>query len=186
MRIIRIASLCDFGALLVRQLRFCPGNVWRTEARSRRWSGRDLWQGQILLGRRSHNHQRPKRQRDADGDQLRGFGRENAHGNGHGENAGRPHPSSGPRADAGDGNGQDRHHLLPEKHTGYMVYPGLKAYCELPMRAGSSATETNKPPKVERTEIGKETIDGHPCCEIQGGRHSRERDVGEYARMAGH
>ena len=57
--------------------------------------------------------------------------------------------------------------LLPEKHTGYVVYPGLKAYCELPTPTGSSATETNKPPKVERTEVGKETIDGHPCVKYK-------------------
>ena len=57
--------------------------------------------------------------------------------------------------------------ILPEKHVGYLVYPGLKAYCELPMGAGSSATETNKPPKVDRTEIGKETIDGHPCSKYK-------------------
>jgi hypothetical protein len=57
--------------------------------------------------------------------------------------------------------------MLPEKHTGYLVYPGLKAYCELPMPTGSSATESNKPPKVERTEIGKETVDGHPCVKYK-------------------
>ena len=57
--------------------------------------------------------------------------------------------------------------ILPEKHTGYLVYPGLKSYCELPTPAGSSATESNKPPKVERTEIGKETVDGHPCVKYK-------------------
>ena len=57
--------------------------------------------------------------------------------------------------------------ILPEKHVGYLVYPGLKAYCELPMGAGSSATVSDKPPKVDRTEIGKETIDGHPCVKYK-------------------
>jgi hypothetical protein len=57
--------------------------------------------------------------------------------------------------------------MLPEKHTGYLVYPGLKAYCELPTPRGTSATESNKPPKVERTEIGKEIIDGHPCVKYK-------------------
>jgi hypothetical protein len=57
--------------------------------------------------------------------------------------------------------------ILPEKHTSYLVYPGLKAYCELPMGAGASATEGNKPPKVDRTEVGKETIDGHPCVKYK-------------------
>lgn len=48
----------------------------------------------------------------------------------------------------------------------YLVYPGLKSYCkiELPDKAsfGGSGGEI-KPPKVEKTELGKETIDGHPC-----------------------
>lgn len=57
--------------------------------------------------------------------------------------------------------------VLPDKHTGYLIYPGLKAYCDLPMGAGSSSAETNAPPKVERTEVGKETIDGHPCVKYK-------------------
>ena len=57
--------------------------------------------------------------------------------------------------------------ILPEKHMSYLVYPGLKAYCELQTQAGSSATLSNKPPKVERTEIGKEAIDGHPCVKYK-------------------
>ena len=57
--------------------------------------------------------------------------------------------------------------ILPDKHTGWLVYPSLKAYCDLPMRAGSSSTETNKLPKVERTEVGKETVDGHPCVKYK-------------------
>lgn len=56
---------------------------------------------------------------------------------------------------------------LPEKRTIYLIYPGLKAYCELATPAGSSATESNRPPKVERTEVGKETIDGHPCVKYK-------------------
>lgn len=57
--------------------------------------------------------------------------------------------------------------VLPEKHTGYLVYPGLKAYCELPMSSGSSVNVSDKPPEVDRTEVGKETIDGHPCVKYK-------------------
>jgi hypothetical protein len=57
--------------------------------------------------------------------------------------------------------------MLPEKHTGYLIYPGLKAYCSLPMGPGASGAETNKPPKIERTEMGKETVDGHPCVKYK-------------------
>jgi hypothetical protein len=59
--------------------------------------------------------------------------------------------------------------VLPGQRAGYLVYPGLKAYCDLAMGAGSSAsaTESNKPPKVDRTEVGKDTIDGHPCVKYK-------------------
>jgi hypothetical protein len=35
------------------------------------------------------------------------------------------------------------------------------------MGTGAAATESSKPPKVERTEIGNETIDGHPCVKYK-------------------
>jgi hypothetical protein len=57
--------------------------------------------------------------------------------------------------------------MLPDKHKGYVVFPGMKAYCDLPMGAGSSSTVSNKPPKVVRTEVGKETLDGHPCVKYK-------------------
>ncbi|MFZ0826429.1 MAG: DUF4412 domain-containing protein [Verrucomicrobiia bacterium] len=51
---------------------------------------------------------------------------------------------------------------LPDKKTVYLIYPGLQSYAELPMPKSDSAT-TNSDYKMEATEIGKETIDGHPC-----------------------
>lgn len=50
----------------------------------------------------------------------------------------------------------------PDKKLNYMVYPGLQAYTENPM----SDPDAGKPEsdfKVEVTELGKETVDGHPC-----------------------
>jgi hypothetical protein len=54
------------------------------------------------------------------------------------------------------------HIARPDKQTSYIVYPGMKGYCE--MAQGTKATQSDaKPPKVDKTELGKETVDGHPC-----------------------
>jgi hypothetical protein len=50
----------------------------------------------------------------------------------------------------------------PEKKIAYMVYPGLKSYAEIQLSKSDSAP-TGSDYKVEITEIGKETVDGHPC-----------------------
>lgn len=59
--------------------------------------------------------------------------------------------------------GMDRvsHLFRRDEKLHYIIYPGMKAYCELtpPDLTG----KTNAPPKLEKTEIGKETVDGHPC-----------------------
>lgn len=60
--------------------------------------------------------------------------------------------------------GMDRtvHIFLPDKKIAYMLYPSMKAYCE--MNTGQMAGQKEgKEPKIEETELGKETIDGHPC-----------------------
>jgi hypothetical protein len=49
----------------------------------------------------------------------------------------------------------------PDKKTSYMIYPGLSAYAEMPLKESESADAVNKL-KVETTELGKETVDGHP------------------------
>jgi hypothetical protein len=50
----------------------------------------------------------------------------------------------------------------PDKKVAYMVYPGLQAYLENPLpEADAPAPATDY--KVETTELGKETVDGHPC-----------------------
>ena len=51
--------------------------------------------------------------------------------------------------------------VRPDKKMTYMMYPGLSGYCEFPQTIGGQGT--NAPPKIEKTELGKETIDGHPC-----------------------
>jgi hypothetical protein len=51
---------------------------------------------------------------------------------------------------------------LKDKNAKYLIYPGLKGYVEMPNRD----PEVSKPEsdfKVEMTELGKETVEGHPC-----------------------
>lgn len=50
----------------------------------------------------------------------------------------------------------------PDKKAQILVYPGLKAYAEMPM-AETDAAKSDKDIKMEITEIGKETLEGHDC-----------------------
>jgi hypothetical protein len=50
----------------------------------------------------------------------------------------------------------------PDKKVACLLYPGLQAYLETPMQ-DASLTGPESDFKVESVELGKETIDGHPC-----------------------
>jgi hypothetical protein len=50
----------------------------------------------------------------------------------------------------------------PDKKLNYMIYSGLQAYTENEAKDAESTDEASKY-KVETTELGKETLDGHPC-----------------------
>ncbi len=50
----------------------------------------------------------------------------------------------------------------PDKKVSYMIYPGLQAYVENPL-ADKEAAMPAEDFKVETTELGKETVEGHPC-----------------------
>ncbi len=50
----------------------------------------------------------------------------------------------------------------PDKKTNYMIYPGLQAYAEMPAKESENPEAVNKF-KVDTTELGKETVDGHAC-----------------------
>jgi hypothetical protein len=62
--------------------------------------------------------------------------------------------------------GMDRMVMLnrPDKKVNYMIYPGLKGYIEsaTPQGAANSGASAEDY-KVEKEELGKETVDGHPC-----------------------
>ena len=47
---------------------------------------------------------------------------------------------------------------LADKPGGYIVYPGLESYCDMP--AGKKGHGEGK---VEKTAIGNDTVDGHAC-----------------------
>jgi len=50
----------------------------------------------------------------------------------------------------------------PDKKATYLVYPGVQSYQELPLAKGEAeAYEQGLRP--EKTVLGKETLDGHPC-----------------------
>ena len=53
---------------------------------------------------------------------------------------------------------------IPGSTTFTMMYPGMKAYCEMPAAQNDA---TDEKAKVERTELGKETVDGHPCVKTK-------------------
>ncbi|MSR65200.1 MAG: hypothetical protein EXS18_05400 [Verrucomicrobiae bacterium] len=48
----------------------------------------------------------------------------------------------------------------PGRKSVLMMYPGLKAYCETTLAQIDTLSENTG---VERTELGRETVDGHPC-----------------------
>ncbi len=50
----------------------------------------------------------------------------------------------------------------PDKKLSYLVYPGMQAYAETPVRE-EPAPEPGKAPKLETTRLGEETLAGHPC-----------------------
>jgi len=52
--------------------------------------------------------------------------------------------------------------MLPDKQTVISIYPSLKSYAETPMSKDESDA-ANVTYTVEKTRVGKETIDGHAC-----------------------
>lgn len=52
--------------------------------------------------------------------------------------------------------------IRPDEKMTYSVFPGLQAYAEMPMTDKQMA-DARDDSKIEKTSLGKETIDGHPC-----------------------
>lgn len=51
--------------------------------------------------------------------------------------------------------------VRPDKQATYIVYPGLKAYAQAPKKASDGQS------KSDWKEIGKDTVDGHPCVKYE-------------------
>lgn len=54
----------------------------------------------------------------------------------------------------------------PDQKVSFLVYPNLQAYAQMPMSA-KEAGEKDTNFKMESSELGKETIDGHPCVKTK-------------------
>jgi hypothetical protein len=52
--------------------------------------------------------------------------------------------------------------VLPEKKSSYLVYHGLKAYLQTPLKDEDQITSSSNF-KMEREKLGTETVSGHPC-----------------------
>ena len=50
----------------------------------------------------------------------------------------------------------------PDKQTTYVIYPGIQSYLNLPLAQGEVAA-LEQGLKLEKTVLGKETLDGHAC-----------------------
>jgi len=60
--------------------------------------------------------------------------------------------------------GMDRMVIIsrPDKKVAYMIYPGMQAYVENEMPDSETSTAPDDF-KIQTTELGKDTVDGHPC-----------------------
>jgi outer membrane lipoprotein-sorting protein len=63
--------------------------------------------------------------------------------------------------------GMDRMVMIsrPDKKISYLIYPGLQACAENPMQDRETTAAADY--KVETTELGRETVDGHPCVKTK-------------------
>lgn len=55
----------------------------------------------------------------------------------------------------------------PDKKETYLVYPGLKSYAVMPDPERSAEAQAAADADLKRTEIGKETVDGHPTTKYK-------------------
>ena len=51
--------------------------------------------------------------------------------------------------------------VFPAKKSMYLIYPGLQAYVDMPVPNEEGLADKNV--KINKTVLGNETIDGHPC-----------------------
>jgi hypothetical protein len=47
---------------------------------------------------------------------------------------------------------------VADKQAAYIVYPNLQSYCDMPV-----SQKSNPEGKLDKTELGKDTVENHPC-----------------------
>jgi hypothetical protein len=52
--------------------------------------------------------------------------------------------------------------VRPDKMASYIIFPGIQSYVNMPLPKADRETYV-KTPRIEKTPLGKETLDGHPC-----------------------
>lgn len=57
--------------------------------------------------------------------------------------------------------------VRPDRKSALIVYPATQGYVEMPM-SKDEAADMERKYKIEKTRVGNETIDGHPCekCKV--------------------
>ena len=53
--------------------------------------------------------------------------------------------------------------MRPDKKVAYMIYPNMQAYAQNALTDEQAANMLDTTSKIEKTKMGKETIDGHSC-----------------------
>ena len=53
--------------------------------------------------------------------------------------------------------------VQPDKKNQVLIYPGMKSCITMPLPKQQADALSSKSPKIEKTALGKETIDGHAC-----------------------
>jgi len=56
--------------------------------------------------------------------------------------------------------------IRPDKQAVYIIYPDKKAMVKMPI-SKEDAEAAARTPKIQKTVLGKETIDGHPCVKTK-------------------
>lgn len=59
------------------------------------------------------------------------------------------------------GMGKQTHLWLPEQNSFYQIQSSVRGYIEMPMPKAKALTASDY--SIETTELGRETIEGHPC-----------------------
>lgn len=66
--------------------------------------------------------------------------------------------------------------VLPEKKSTYVIYPGMRSYLNLPLTQAEIESH-QEGYRIEKTVLGKETVEGHPCARNKVVVRSGERAV---------